>query len=409
MRKADYWLGVPICFFISGFSYFARFGAVKKNCPKPKNILFLELSEMGSTVLSYPTIKRAKEEFPDSQIYFFIFKKNKESVEVLNIFPKNHIWTLNSDSFFALLWDVVLFMINSKKAKIDTVFDLELFSRFTAILSFLSGAKTRVGFFQYNGEGLYRGNLLTHRVSYNPYFHMAKNFLAQLESLKEKRLDEPLVKNKISTGSLYPPQVVLEEQVLINLKNRIKKLYPSWKLASNKVILLNTHPGNLLPIRGWPLGHFINLAKELLCAYPDYLVVLIGLSEAHSHGKKFQKEIQSNRLINFIGQTKNLKELISIFAFSKVLITNDSGPAHFAVLTNIKSIVLFGPETPALYSSLGPNSINLYLSYSCSPCVSAYNHRKTICTDNKCLKNISVKMVREALDKLLNTNNNELN
>lgn len=408
MRKIDYWLGVPICFFISVFSYFTRLGVVEKDCPKPKNILFLELSEMGSTVLSYPTIKRAKEEFSDSQIYFFIFKKNKESVEVLNIFPKNHIWTLNSDSLFTLLWDVVLFMINSKKAKIDTVFDLELFSRFTAILSFLSGAKTRVGFFQYNGEGLYRGNLLTHRVSYNPYFHMSENFLAQLESLKEKNLNEPLVKKKISTGSLCPPQTVVEEQVLINLEKRFKKLYPAWKPVSNKIILLNTHPGNLLPIRGWPLGNFINLAKEILCAYPDYLVVLIGLSEADSHGEKIQKEIRSNRLINFIGQTKNLKELIGVFTLSRVLITNDSGPAHFAVLTNIKSIVLFGPEIPVLYSSLGSNSIDLYLSYSCSPCVSAYNHRKTICTDNKCLKDISVKMVRGALDKLLNINNNEL-
>ncbi len=404
MRKIDYWLGVPICFFISVSSYLTRFWFVENKYPKPQNILFLELSEMGSTVLAYPTIKKTKENYPGSQIYFLIFKKNKESVEVLNIFPENHIWTLNSDSFFTLFWDTIMFIINSRKAQIDTVFDLELFSRCTAILSFLSGAKTRAGFYQYSSEGLYRGNLLTHRITYNPYQHMSKNFLAQLDALKEKRLDEPLVKKSFPMESLEPPKMIVNEKDIANLKNKIKNLYPEWDSVSNKIIILNTHPGTLLPIRGWPLEYFINLAKELLHTYPDYLILLIGLSEANKHGHKFQNAIQSNRLINFIGQTKSLKELITIYTISEVLITNDSGPAHFAALTNIKSIVLFGPETPALYSSLSSNHVNLYSSFSCSPCVSAYNHRQTICTDNKCLKAISVQMVMETLNKFLITN-----
>ena len=40
---------------------------------------------------------------------------------------------------------------------IDTVIDLELFSRFTALLTGLSGADRRVGFHRFHNEGLYRG------------------------------------------------------------------------------------------------------------------------------------------------------------------------------------------------------------------------------------------------------------
>ena len=46
--------------------------------------------------------------------------------------------------------------------KIDTVIDLELFSRFTALLSALCGAGNRVGFYKFHHEGLYCGEFLTH-------------------------------------------------------------------------------------------------------------------------------------------------------------------------------------------------------------------------------------------------------
>jgi ADP-heptose:LPS heptosyltransferase len=79
-----------------------------------------------------------------------------------------------------------------------------------------------------------------------------------------------------------------------------------------------------------------------------------------------------------------------------MLITNDSGPAHMAALTDIKVITIFGPETPALYGPLGPNAANIFAHFSCSPCLSAANHRHTICQDSKCLKAISVEEVYRA-------------
>jgi len=38
------------------------------------------------------------------------------------------------------------------------------------------------------------------------------------------------------------------------------------------------------------------------------------------------------------------------------MLTNDSGPAHFASITNMHTFVIFGPETPALYGSLGAST-----------------------------------------------------
>jgi hypothetical protein len=64
------------------------------------------------------------------------------------------------------------------------------------------------------------------------------------------------------------------------------------------------------------------------------------------------------------------------------------------------TFVIFGPETPRLYGSLG-NSTPIYAGLACSPCVSASNHRKTPCIDNVCLQVITPQQVLDAITPVL--------
>jgi len=91
-----------------------------------------------------------------------------------------------------------------------------------------------------------------------------------------------------------------------------------------------------------------------------------------------------------------------IFYFSSLLITNDGGPGHFAAMTPVPAIIFYGPETPTLYGTLDENVNNLYLGLSCSPCVTAYNHRNSPCDgDNLCLKKIKPEEVLSKALKIL--------
>jgi ADP-heptose:LPS heptosyltransferase len=78
------------------------------------------------------------------------------------------------------------------------------------------------------------------------------------------------------------------------------------------------------------------------------------------------------------------------------MLTNDSGPAHFASVTPLPVFVFFGPETPAIYGPLG-NMTPIYAGLACSPCVSAMNHRKSPCSDNVCLQIIPPEQVFESI------------
>ena len=111
---------------------------------------------------------------------------------------------------------------------------------------------------------------------------------------------------------------------------------------------------------------------------------------------------ESSLCVDLTGYTSSVRELTVLLHLGALLIANDGGISHFASLTPIPAIVLFGPETPILYGSLSRRAVNLHKPLSCSPCLTAYNHRKSPCDgDNVCLKSISTDEVLAAATNLL--------
>jgi len=105
-------------------------------------------------------------------------------------------------------------------------------------------------------------------------------------------------------------------------------------------------------------------------------------------------------VIDLAGRT-DLADLLHLFNMAELPVTNDSGPAHFASLTEIPILVFFGPETPELYKPLAENRTVMYSHFACSPCVSAFNQKRSPCDDNRCLKAISVDEVHAAIQSVV--------
>jgi len=399
IRKIDYYAGIIICFILTVFNKAAKiFGIAKKPKKYPKNMLFIELSEMGSTVLAYPAMKKIKDLYPDSKLYFLIFKKNKPSVEILKIIEKENIITIRDNSFFALILDTIKAILKLRKRKIDTSFDLELFSRFSNILSYLSGANNRIGFNNYYAEGLYRGDLQTHKIYYNTHQHISMNFLSMIYSLETNIRDRPLLKKEIDKKDIQLPQLPLTKEKQTNIWNILKSINPAIS-RKNKLVIINPNAGDILPIRAWPIQNYIELIKKLLEDKKTFIIIT-GTKCAKSDAELITREVANNRCINLVEKTK-FGELIDLFNISNLLITNDSGPGHFASLTPIKTIVFFGPETPNLYKPIGKNVTVFYKQLACSPCLTAFNHRHSPCKNNKCLKAIKVDEVYQTAKKLI--------
>lgn len=400
VRTIDYWFGIPLCFVLSIFHNIQKiFIPERFKEIKPKKILFLELSEIGSIILAYSAIKRAKEIYPKAELYFWTFKKNQDSVHILNIIPKENVIVMRSNNFLSLIIDTLKNLLRIRREKIDVIVDMELFSRFSSILSYLSLAKIRIGFHRFSMEGLYRGDLHTHKVLYNPYIHISKNFLALVESLRVDCRDIPFLKMNIADYQTAVPKIKSNKKAEQGIWKKLRE-FNTQVCKGKKIVVLNPGINENLSLRRWPIENYIELAKKLL-TNPEIFVVIIGIGEKVSEeGKLMSKKISTPRFINFIGKT-SLKELIDLYNVSTLFISHDSGAAHLASLTKINMIVLFGPETPKLYAPLSDKRTILYTKFACSPCITAYNHRHSLCKDNKCLKTITVEEVYKSIEKYI--------
>lgn len=398
MQKVDFWCGIPLCFMFSIWKSLVSLALPNKK-KIPKKILFIELSEMGSAIIAHSSLMKTKADFPNAELFFLIFERNKESVEVLEILPKKNILVIKDRSLVEFFISITSFFIKARTLRIDTVIDMELFSRATALISYLCGASNRIGFYNWTTEGLYRGNFLTHKVVYNQHQHMALNFLSLVIALSVEDNDPPLLKQNVQPELLPLPKFSPADEEKLAIWNTLQTQNTSLRENSH-IFILNPDPG-LLTLRGWPLKNFAALARKLLEAYPSAFIAVVGLERTHWWADEIRALTGPERFVDLTGKTKSLRELMVLFELSTLLVTNDSGPAHVAALTGIRSLVLFGPETPSLYGPLGQNSVSLDAGYSCSPCFSAFNHRKSFCTDNKCMQAIQVYDVMDNIKRLL--------
>jgi len=398
MRFIDRRVGLPICFALSCVHELRKIFSKPKFIKKPNKFLFIELSEMGSILLAYSLFKKTKEFFPDAELYFLTFKENRQAVDILDIIPEKNVMTINSRNFFSLLGTTIGTLWTLRRKKISVAVDMELFARFTAILSYLSRAKNRVGYFRFHNEGLYRGNFQTHKVAFNPHLHMAHNLMSLIYALSSSPSDVPLSKTQVLEKDIIVPKRGIADNAR---KVLLKKLEGENEniAEAKKIILLNPNASDIVPLRRWPLENYTQLAK-LLLKHEGVYIIITGVESERKDIDIICDAVSPERCINFAGKTA-FSELIDLYNISDVLITNDSGPVHFSSMTDIKAFAFFGPETPKLYGPLGKNCRVFYSNYACSPCVSAFNHRKSPCSDNKCLKAISVMEVYNEVKKIL--------
>jgi ADP-heptose:LPS heptosyltransferase len=380
MRKIDYGVGIPLSFILTCLRFL--FPSRKLKSEKPKKVLFIELSEMGSAILADPAMQRTVNKHK-AEIFFVIFKRNKASLDFLNSVDEKNIFTIEDTSLLNIVLDSIRLFLWCEKNEIDACIDLELFSRATALLSFLTRSPLKVGFHNYHGEGLYRGDFLNRKVSYNAHIHIAKNFIALVDAAFTTEDQMPYLKQNIPDSDIQIRKVAIDSAKKEKVIGVIRSLYPALA-PEQKIILVNPNASEFLPQRKWPIENYTELIKIILAKHSDHIVLMTGSPQERAEIQTIEDAVKNPRCINFAGKVA-FNELTTLYSLSQVLITNDSGPGHFSSVTNIKSYVFFGPETPLLYGSLG-NSKALYANYACSPCVSAYNHRKTPCLDNQCLK-----------------------
>ena len=385
------------CAFLSVVRWLLKpFSQSAKASQRSQKIVFVKFIEQGAFVLHQTSFKEAAAQYGADNIFLCTFLSNKPLIELLNIVPQSNVIYIDEQTFFHFVAGFASAILQIRKKGIDTAIDLEFLSAATAIFCYLTGTPKRAGYHRYMGSQNYRGDLFTHRLSYSHYVHVAESSWCLLKSIE--LLPESLPMLDITLSKSYNSEVVFVPDTADQA--RIRQMLGPSITNIDKIIVINPSLNDVLPLRKWPAAHYRDFIGRFKNKYPDYKFVFTGREDEREMTDNFIESAGLSDAVNLCGKTA-LRDILTLYTYSKLLLTSDSGPGHFATLTPVNAIVLFGPETPVLYSPLSERTKILYRSLPCSPCYNVYNNRQSPCRNNICMSQITVMEVMEAAEQIL--------
>ncbi|MEW6039946.1 MAG: glycosyltransferase family 9 protein [Elusimicrobiota bacterium] len=352
---------------------------------KPGAILMMKFWGMGSILLASHAVKAIKDCYPGARTIFLTLLRNKGVCDFLEVTDEYIYLEIDKGiiSFIKSLWGIIISM---RKRKPDIVIDFEFFTRFSAVVTYLSAAKFRVG---YHAWEVWRGDLHNIKVPFNRYWHIVDNFLnlTSAAGAIEK------------TGSY-----AVKPKITAKHRKEVTDILMSAGLnPEEKYVCIHVNSSDLIVERRWPYNSFIELLKIISNKYPERFIFIGTKMEVESI-TYITNKIASNRVINLVGKL-NIAQLAALFEGARLLIASDSGPLHLADAIGTPTVSFFGPETPALYGPRGKNNIVLFKNIDCSPCINVHSAKTVRCYRNRfnprCMESITVDEALKAVERIL--------
>ncbi|KPJ69966.1 hypothetical protein AMJ44_01395 [candidate division WOR-1 bacterium DG_54_3] len=328
-----------------------------------EKILFIRLRLMGDIVFTIPAVHLYKNNYPESEIYYLVEERFREVAEII---PGIKEVITVPDKIG--LKEILRFRKNIKKFGFHTAIDFHSGPR-SALLSFLSGAKVRIGYRTPNRNWAY--NHLVPRRSESQYSHSVHN---------QSRLLTPLGID-IHEIPPYPEINISKDQVSEYVRDMVG--------LDKKIVI---HVGAKKRFRDWGMENFTSLIKKL--NQDKWNIFLIGKGrEEEERGKYFKDRFDISDLTGKL----TIKEILFMIEHSDVYLGADSGPLQLASLTKTPIVALYGPNIPELSGPYRKEDVKIIqLKLDCIPC------RQKSCKfeEIKCMKGIETADVYQAIKSL---------
>ncbi|MFN5984345.1 MAG: glycosyltransferase family 9 protein [Fluviicola sp.] len=348
-------VGIPLNYLVRLMGKIMRFDHTLDR--EMKKIVVCKFKGMGSIIQATPLLKTLRNRYPNAEIIFVTSIENEKIVSKITCI--NGAYILNDRSFFKLIGSSFSLIRRLIKFRADVYIDLEIYSNFSSIITTLSIAKERFGY--YLRENRYRLGMYTHMMYFNTKAPISQTYLQFARLLSIDSVDDKLYE--------------------IEKNNSIQVEFDNY-------IVINPNASDLRYERRWPAENFIALSKKIAETRPELKQIYIGGPSESEYVKAITEQLTDKpQIIDLSGKT-SIDELIEILRKTQLLITNDTGPMHLASCLNSSVIALFGPCSPSQYG-FGENVYVVYKNVYCSPCVHEFAHPP--CKgNNQCMQLISV-------------------
>ena len=331
-----------------------------------KNVLIVQLRQIGDVVLTTPIARILKEELPGCRVSFLteapcdqLLRGNPFLDEIL-LSDRRGGWV-----------ETLRLGRRLRKSRFDAILDFMGNPR-SAILSFLAGAPTRVS---YPAKG--RGVLYTHRI--RPPHVYAVDF--------KKGLLQPLgIRSEWNRPEIF---LTGEEAEWGHALRR-------ERLGERSKRLITVDPSHRRVTRRWPAPHYGALCRRIRDELGALPLVLWGPGE-----EEVAEEVIAGSGARAVkAPPTTLRQMAALIAASDLHLGNCSAPRHVAVAVGVPSFTILGSTSPGWTHPSAQHS-QLALGLECQPCNRGDCPRELACltglTPDRVFGELSA-WTREALD-----------
>ena len=340
---------------------------MKINKDEIRRLLVIKFGGIGDVLMSTPVLPNLRAYFPDSKIDFLTLIKNRDVLMDNQYIDR----VLTYDSKIDKSYDLIRHIRNKEY---NLVIDLYCNPR-TAFLTYITGAKYRVGFkfrgrnYAYNIKGMGRGGIV-HNTDFN------------LDALINANI--PIVTKKLNLSV----NIVHEE-------------FADKFLSDND--LRNEFLIGIAITGGWEskrykIKDYIELINLLSAKYNAKFVILWGTKQELKEAREIKLNTDGNV---FIIPDSQIRYLAAIIKKCKALIGNDSGPLHLAGAVEVPVLGIYGPTNPELQGPYGERNVTVQnTKLECLHC-----NLLDCSIGNVCMTELSKPFILSKFEELLKKNN----
>jgi heptosyltransferase-3 len=348
----------------------------------PKRILLIKFWGIGNIFMMLPSVEALQHTYPGVEIDVLTLKNNREAVHTLDLFKQ--VTTIDTSSIgnFIHSWKHSLETLTANRY--DLAIDFDQFSRFSALMVFLSGAARSIGF---STKGQHRHHLYTRTVEYDDHIHITRSFYALVTA----------------AGVTTPFSSEVQLPSFETLQSKGMNLLDTYGFNRDEpLVVMHIGTSENSRERRWPPPNYAALA-DLLTSRHGMQIAMTGLPDEAFLIAETQQHLKHTEKIVDLGGKLIFTEFCALITVADLVISADTATIHIASAIRVPVVGLYGPNSPHLYGPWGTTCLALYAGFDCSPCITNFNGKINTCRHpngrGACMAALTVDNVYAAIDK----------
>ena len=298
------------------------------------NILVISFAGIGDTLFATPLIHELRANYPDARIDAFVrwsgSKRLLEGNPHLNAVHQENLVAADKKASWELLWRL-------RREAYDLSFNTHPQSRvlYRGVARFIA-ARLRVSH-EYDNAGPWDRFLVNCTLKQDYTQHAVENNLALLELVGGRRL---LPRHE------YEIYLAPEDQ------NWAADFLAQHNCSGRKRLGIHVGSGGTknLPLRRWPLDHYLALVKELRRSHPDLAVMLIGGPDEKKDHQAIREQTSPGQVL--IAEPPSLRQTAALLKQCDLFLSVDTNLMHLAAAVKVPKLVVI--ETPTWNKPIEP-------------------------------------------------------